>query len=312
MPSTRHLPLAGQGLRDRGYGSERSFCLWIILQLSSRLVQLCWRVPGVLHLAWWCKAGVVERQGLSLGGEEVRGGRVQPTCRKASGPGGRPVRLGHGVGQRGCGTVCVCPGHLAGGPVGRRAPARCSVRECIRVAPGWCVVWGPVVLAGPEAGREQTLPGRKLVAWAMRDSRCLTWLSVIWVAMTLSVKGSVCAGAFETLTQLCEGPRRGGGGRGGVHAELQTLPLPDHRGVARSSRERPWPWPWTRADCRRLDSEGVSSLLISKGSSRVRVFNTHGVSFLKSLLLRKAFILYSLRSTKAEVIKCACRPEKTF
>lgn len=168
----------------------------------------------MLHLAWWCKAGVVERQGLSLGGEEVRGGRVQPTCRKASGPGGRPVRLGHGVGQRGCGTVCVCPGHLAGGPVGRRAPARCSVRECIRVAPGWCVVWGPVVLAGPEAGREQTLPGRKLVAWAMRDSRCLTWLSVIWVAMTPSVKGSVCAGAFETLTQLCEGPRRGGGGRG--------------------------------------------------------------------------------------------------
>lgn len=41
---------------------------------------------------------------------------------------------------------------------------------------------------------------------------------------------------------------------------------------------------------------GVSSLLISKGSPRVRVFNTHGVSFLKSLLLGKAFILYSLRS----------------
>lgn len=187
----------------------------------------------MLHLAWWCKAGVVERQGLSLGGEEVRGGRVQPTCRKASGPGGRPVRLGHGVGQRGCGTVCVCPGHLAGGPVGRRAPARCSVRECIRVAPGWCVVWGPVVLAGPEAGREQTLPGRKLVAWAMRDSRCLTWLSVIWVAMTPSVKGSVCAGAFETLTQLCEGPRHGversrsgSGGSGGGPGLRPAWPSP--------------------------------------------------------------------------------------
>lgn len=67
-PSTHHLPLARNGLRDRGCRSERSFCLWIILPLNSHVMQLCWRVPRVLHLAWWCKAGVVER-GPELGGE---------------------------------------------------------------------------------------------------------------------------------------------------------------------------------------------------------------------------------------------------